>query len=99
MCTVYFDAYTTLSRYSDGLQAGRPGFDSRQGQVIFLDSTASRRALELVQPPIQRVPGDLLPEVKQQEREADHSPPSSDEVKKSGVIPPFSHQTSCLVLN
>jgi hypothetical protein len=24
-----------LSRYSDGLRAGRPGFDSRQRQVIF----------------------------------------------------------------
>jgi hypothetical protein len=33
--------------------------------------------------------GALSPEVKPQEREADHSPPSSAEVKNGGAIPPF----------
>jgi len=33
------------------------------------------------QPPIQRVPEDLCLEVKRPGREADHSPPSRDEVK------------------
>jgi hypothetical protein len=35
-----------LSRYSDRLPAGRPCFDSRQSQEIFLYSTASRPAHE-----------------------------------------------------
>jgi hypothetical protein len=43
--------------------------------------------------------GGMLLEIKQQRGEADHSPPSSDELKKSGVIPPLSHPTSCVVLN
>jgi hypothetical protein len=43
--------------YSDGLQAGRTGFDSRKRQNIFLYSTASRAALGPTQLPIQWVPG------------------------------------------
>jgi hypothetical protein len=35
------------------------------------------------------VPGTISPGVKRQEREDDHSPPSSSEVKKGGAIPPF----------
>jgi hypothetical protein len=34
-----------LSRYSDGLQVRWPGLDSRRGQGIIFQSTASRRAL------------------------------------------------------
>jgi hypothetical protein len=45
-----------LSRYSDGLRAGRPGFDSRKGREIFLFSTASKPALGATQPPIQWYP-------------------------------------------
>jgi hypothetical protein len=51
---------------------------------IFLFSTASRPTLGLNQSPIQWVPGG----------EADHSPPSSAEVKKGGAIPPRSHTSS-----
>jgi hypothetical protein len=39
-------------QYSDGLQAGRPRFDSQQGQDIFLFSIAVRPALGPIQPPI-----------------------------------------------
>jgi hypothetical protein len=50
-----------LSRYSDGLWAGRPGFDSRQRKEILLYFTASRPALGPTQPPIQWVPESLYP--------------------------------------
>jgi hypothetical protein len=58
------------------------GFDSRRGLGIFLYTTASRKALEPTQPPIQWVPGALSLGVKRLEPEADYSPPSSAEVKE-----------------
>jgi hypothetical protein len=69
-----------LSWYSDGLLAGQPGFDTRQGQGIYLYSTASAPALG----PIQTVSW-----VKRLGREADHSSPYSDEIKNGGAISPF----------
>jgi hypothetical protein len=57
------------------------GFDSRRGLGIFLFTTASRTALGPTQPPIQCVPGDLCLGVKRPGREANHSHPSSAEVK------------------
>jgi hypothetical protein len=47
----------------------------------FLFSKSSRLALWFIQPPIQWVPGALSSGLKQQEREADHSPPTSAEVE------------------
>jgi hypothetical protein len=49
---------------------------------IFLFTTASRTSLGPTQPPIQWVPGALSLGVKQPGREADHSSPSSAEVKE-----------------
>jgi hypothetical protein len=46
-------------------------------------STERRPALGSTQPPIQWVPGALSPRVKRQGREADHSPPSSADVKNA----------------
>jgi hypothetical protein len=40
------------SRYRDRLRAGRPRFNSRQGQEIFLLSTASRPVLGSIHPPV-----------------------------------------------
>jgi hypothetical protein len=82
-----------LSRYSDGLRVGRPGFDSRQGQGIFLLSTASRLALGPTRPHRKWVPG-LFHGVKRQRREADHSPPPSTEVKNIEAISPLPHMSS-----
>jgi hypothetical protein len=65
-----------------GLTIGVLGFDSRRGLGIFLFTTASRTALVPTQPPIQRVTGALSLELKRPGREADHSPPSSAEVKE-----------------
>jgi len=47
-------------------------FDSRQEQVIFLFSKASRLALGSTQPPTEWVPEGLSPEVKQLGHEAEH---------------------------
>jgi hypothetical protein len=56
---------------------GRPGFDPRQRQRIFLPVSASRPTLGPTQPLIQWVPGGKS----WPGRDADHSPPSSAEVK------------------
>jgi hypothetical protein len=73
------------------LQAGRPRFDSRQGlSENFFHATASGPALGPTQPPIQWVPGALSLEVKPA-READHSPPSSVEVRRSRMRSLYLH--------
>jgi hypothetical protein len=59
------------------------GFDSWWGLGIFLFTTTSRTALGTTQPPIQWVPRALSVGVKRPGREADHSPPSSAEVKNA----------------
>jgi hypothetical protein len=48
----------------------------------FLSFTSSRPALGPTQTPVQWVTGALTPGVKRPGREADHSPPTSTEVKK-----------------
>jgi hypothetical protein len=62
-------------------EIGVLGFDSQRGLGIFLFTTGSRTALGPTQPPIQWVTGALSLWVKRWGREADHSPPSSAEVK------------------
>jgi hypothetical protein len=62
------------------LRAGRSGFDSRGGGLF---TTVSRTALGPTQPPIHWVPGALSLGVKRPGRDADHSPPSSAEVKNT----------------
>jgi hypothetical protein len=52
------------------------------GLEIFLFDTMSRPALELTQPPIQWVQRILSLGVKRPGSEADHSPPSSAEIKE-----------------
>jgi hypothetical protein len=46
---------------------------------------SSRLVLESTQPPVQRIPGAFSPGLKEQRREADHSPPTIAEVKKTWV--------------
>jgi hypothetical protein len=61
---------------------------------IFLFSTGFGPAVGPTQPLIEWLPGDLSPGIKQQGREADHSYPSSAEVKNGGAIPPLLHRSS-----
>jgi hypothetical protein len=48
-------------------------------------STSSRPALGPTQPPIQRVPAALFPGVRRPGREADHSPPTTAEIKNTSI--------------
>jgi hypothetical protein len=68
------------------------------GSGIF--STSSRPALGPTQPPIQWVAGALSPGVKRPRCEADHSPPTSAEVKKMWLYtstPPYAFMAWCLI--
>jgi hypothetical protein len=50
---------------------------------IFPFAAMSRLALGPTQPPIQWIPKALFPGIKRPDRQADHSPPSSVEVKNA----------------
>jgi hypothetical protein len=81
--SILFHEYNIqLSGISLGYGLDVRGFESWQGLGIFLFTTASRPAVGPTQPPIQWVPGAPSPGVKRPEPEADHSPPSSAEVKE-----------------
>jgi hypothetical protein len=71
----------SVQRWATGWTIVILGFDSRRGLGIFLFITASKTAMGATQPPIQRVLVALSVRVKRPGREADHSPPSSAEVK------------------
>jgi hypothetical protein len=75
------------------------GLDDRMIEVrfpvglgIFLFTTPSRPTLRPTQPPIQWVAGALSLGVKREEREADHSHPSSADVKE--CVDPYLHSSS-----
>jgi hypothetical protein len=68
---------------SAGLRAGWWGVRVRQGLGILLFTSRFRPSLEPTQPPNQWVTGALSLGVKQRGREADHSPPSSAEVRNA----------------
>jgi hypothetical protein len=70
-------------RYSAGLRAGWMRIRVPAGELgIFLFTTASRQALGPTQPPMQWGPEALSLGTKRPGREADHSPPSSAEIKE-----------------
>jgi hypothetical protein len=95
---LYFHCYLALN-IRVLRRAGRPGFNSRQVQEIFPLSTAFRQALGPSQPPIHWTPVALSPGVKGPGLEADHSPPSSAEVKNGGAIPPLPIRLNHVALN
>jgi hypothetical protein len=75
------------------------GSRSGRGKIFSSSLLTSRPALGPTQPPIQLVPGAVSLGVKGQGREADHTPPSSAEVKNGGVIPPLPISLHGSVLN
>jgi hypothetical protein len=80
--------------------AGQQGFDSQQGQEIFLLATTSRIVLGPSQPPIQWVLGAISLGVKWMGNETDHSPPSNAEVKKEwhySSTPPDIFMACCFI--
>jgi hypothetical protein len=78
-----------LSRCSDGLRVGRPGFDSWHGRFFFSPQRLDRPFSLLSS----GYCGDFRA-VKQPGREANHSPTSRTEVKNGGNIPPHPHTSS-----
>jgi hypothetical protein len=80
-----------LNRYSNVQGALWLRFGFRQGKEIFLFFMVSRPTLGPTQPPTKWLPRALSPRVKRPGNEADHSPPSSAEVKNVGAIPPLPH--------
>jgi hypothetical protein len=65
------------------LRTGRPKFDSRKRQGLFLLAAASRPDLGPTQPPIQWIPEALSLGLRRPGREAGHSPTSSAKVKNA----------------
>jgi hypothetical protein len=87
------DGHNSIS-IATRLWVGQPGFDPGEAEDIHISSTMSRPALGFVEPSIPWVPGELQPGVKRQGRDADHSPPSSAEVKNGGALTPLPHTSS-----
>jgi hypothetical protein len=71
---------SVIQRWATGWMIGE--FESGQGLGIFLFTTVSIPALGPTQPPIQWVPGAPSLGIKRPRREADHSLPSSAEIKE-----------------
>jgi hypothetical protein len=67
---------------------------SISGKGVFFFSVASRLGVGPTQPLTQCVPGAFSPEAKFPERETDHSPLSSAEVKNGGALTPHPHTSS-----
>jgi hypothetical protein len=64
-----------------------------------LFSITSRPALGPTKPPTQWAPEVASPGEKRQEREGDHSPPTSPEVNNGEAIPPLPHTSHIVQLN
>jgi hypothetical protein len=78
-----WDVSLSLQRLATPWTSSGPGFFSRQVQESFLFSAASRPALEATQRIIQWIPVALSLGAKRSEREAEHSAPSSAEIKNA----------------
>jgi hypothetical protein len=83
-----------------GLDGRWVGVRFAVGASFFLLSTSSRPVLGPTQPPIRLVPGTLSPGAKRQGCEADHSSPTTAEVKNTWIntsTPPYVFMAWCLI--
>jgi hypothetical protein len=69
------------------------GFSSNHGSHKN-SSTVSRLALGTTKPPTECVPGTNSPGIKQEEHEADHSPRTSAEIKRTWIIHSLFHTSA-----
>jgi hypothetical protein len=86
-----------LSRYTNQAMnwtTKESGFDSQQRQEMFSSPQRPDRLSDPSSPLYNGYRGMFLPGVKGRGCEADLSPPSSDEVKNGGAIPPLPHTSS-----
>jgi hypothetical protein len=84
--------FGTVNKNSVGITTCRGSIPGKGKRFCLLHS--SKPTLGPTQCPVQWVPGALSPGVNWPWREADHSPPSSDEVKNSGTILPLAAMCS-----
>jgi hypothetical protein len=100
-CGVEVYLIITYELLGVGIAAGLlKGQSSSPDRVkIFLFSTSSRSALGHTQLPIQWVPVALSPGVNRPGREADHSPPTSAEIKKTLIYMSTPIRLHGIVLN
>jgi hypothetical protein len=75
------------------------GFESWEGLGIFLFIMMSTPTLGSTQPPIQWIPAAFSLGVKRPGRDADHSPPSSAEVKNDLLYFPYQIRLHDVVLS
>jgi hypothetical protein len=91
LCVLQYSEGVGITRCSDELRAGRPGFDSWQCTFILCgiqtDFGAHPASCTMGT-------GDSFPGVKRQRREADYSLPSSAEIRKGRAIIPLPHMSS-----
>jgi hypothetical protein len=83
-CSRYLPLLDGTHGSAIGIEAGY-GLDDPEVGVRVLVGSRISTSLGPTHPPVQWVSGALSLGVKQQEREADHSPPPSAEVKKSWI--------------
>jgi hypothetical protein len=89
-----------LSRYSDELRARRPGFDSWPGQGFSLLDRIQTGSGAHPAPYPMGTGGAISSGVKRLCREADHSPPTSAELKNTEIYtstPPYAFMAWCLI--
>jgi hypothetical protein len=79
--------------YSDRVLAGRPGFNSRQGQALFSILKRPDWLCDTTSYPVGT--GGPFPTVTRPGLEADLSPPSSAKIKNITTLSPLLHTSSC----
>jgi hypothetical protein len=94
--TAYVSNFSIATGYGRD-KKGQSSSPAGVKNVLF--STSSRSDPGLTRPPFQWIPGAFTPGVKRPAHEADHSPPTSAEVKKNVDLHIHFHILHSVVLN